>query len=205
MWQWLAVGARSQTVLSPGRAPSGFPTRRVTHRRTRSLAQRRRTQDFPSPCAQGARFPSALPSAVRGKKLLCPFHPLGLGSTKQLFGLAHPAERRKQGLGSSFVLSLRCWAPGGPGCPMTGHPAAMCHQGCIHCGHWLLRLRSSTAACPLPSGFGDGFRAAEVVLSCSRWYILPLQLPGREAAAHLSHGNVSVSSVPCGALGHLCQ
>lgn len=138
MWQWLAVGARSQTVLSPGRAPSGFPTRRVTHRRTRSLAQRRRMQDFPSPRAQGAQFPSALPYAVGGKKLLCPFHPLVLGSTKQLLGLAHPAGRRKQGLGSSFVLSLKCWVLCGPGCPMMGRPAAMCHQGCIHCAHWLL-------------------------------------------------------------------
>lgn len=101
-----------------------------------------------------------------GKKLLCPSHPLSLGSTKQPLGLAHPAGRRKQGLGSSFELSPKCWAPGGPGCPTTGHPAATCHQGCIHCGHWLLGLRSSATACPLPPGFVDGFRAEEVVLSC---------------------------------------
>lgn len=106
------------------------------------------------------------PIHIRGKKLLCPSHPLGLGSTKQPLGLAHPAGRRKQGLGSSFELSPKCWAPGGPGCPTTGHPAATCHQGCIHCGHWLLGLRSSATACPLPPGFVDGFRAEEVVLSC---------------------------------------
>lgn len=93
MWQRLAVGARSQTVLSPGRVPSGFPTRRVTHRRTRSLAQRRRTQDFPLPRAQGAQFPSALPSTSEGRSYFAlPIHSVWAAPSSLLAWLTQRGE-----------------------------------------------------------------------------------------------------------------
>lgn len=96
MWQRLAVGARSQTVLSPGRVPSGFPTRRVTHRRTRSLAQRRRTQDFPLPRAQGAQFPSALPSTVREEATL-PFPSTRFGQHQAASWPGSPSGEKETG------------------------------------------------------------------------------------------------------------
>lgn len=93
MWQRLAVGARSQTVLSPGRVPSGSPTRRVTHRRTRSLAQRRRTQDFPLPRAHGAQFPSALPSTSEGRSYFAlPIHSVWAAPSSLLAWLTQRGE-----------------------------------------------------------------------------------------------------------------